>query len=400
MKEKFGFLRFFFEEGKIAAAGEETVAATLSHDQSNGLSAERFLAETEELLESGMWCIDLSRGMVQLTPALSHFIFGAEAGSIVPFASFLEVIDKEDRARFRETLTEAEALGTAFTLELKVNTFSGSQKKFLVRAKTLRTNHIFGVFKDQSSIEKNLLELNRSNQELEQFAYVASHDLQEPLRKVLMYSERLKTRLGPEISEDAQLCMKRIEASATNMRVLIDNLLELSRANRITNAYSQISLHNLFGEILGDLELKINDTSAKIHVSSSLPVLDAVSSELKQLFTNLLLNAMKFTKPGIAPEIYVTCHELNAQEVRHYKLQANTAYRIDVTDNGIGFEESESDRIFQAFQRLHGRSEYPGSGIGLAICKKITENHRGLIFAHSILGKGSTFTVILPEKHL
>lgn len=399
MKENFGFLKFFFEEGNIAAVGEETATAILSHDQNAGLSAERFLAETEELLESGMWCIDLSRGMVQLTPTLSHFIFGSEAGPMIPLDSFIQIISERDRNAFQQNLNTVERMGKPFTLELTINTFGGQEKEFLVRAKSLGTNRVFGVFKDQSPMEQNLLELNRSNQELEQFAYVASHDLQEPLRKILMYSERLKGRLGQEVSEDAHLCMKRIEASATNMRVLIDNLLELSRANRNTNAYSQISLHNLFSEIVLDLELKINETGAKVHVSSSLPILEGVCSELKQVFTNLLLNAMKFTRPGVVPEIQIACSELTEQERRHYHLEADRAYRIDVVDNGIGFEESDSERIFQAFQRLHGRSEYPGSGIGLAICKKITENHRGLIFAHSIPGKGSTFTVILPEKH-
>ena len=321
---------------------------------------------------------------------------------------FLNLVEPEHRKQFHQLLMKACTSGEAFELECAVFTLTGERKNIHVKTRVIfdqlqMITHVLGVVRDLSKdvSNQNLIELSRSNQELEQFAYVASHDLQEPLRKIMMFTERLKSKLGAAVNGDAESFMKRIESSASNMRILIDNLLELSRANRSAHAYSPVHLHTLAQEVLGDLELRIEETKSSIVIPQTLPVIEGVPSELKQLFTNLLSNALKFTKPNVPANVTLVCTKLDATEALCLNLPTEKSYfKVDFFDNGIGFDQQQADRIFQAFQRLHGRSEYPGSGIGLAICKKIAENHHGIIFAESVPGDGSTFTVILPEKQL
>ena len=183
------------------------------------------------------------------------------------------------------------------------------------------------------------------------------------------------------------------------MRTLIDNLLDFSRANRRSNTFDQVDLKTVLDAVISELELKIEETKASIRFAGSLPSVEAVTSEMTQLFSNILSNAIKFRKASGSVEINVHSTKLSRQEKHVLGLRGNNNfYKIEVQDNGIGFEPEYSEKIFQIFQRLNGKSEYPGSGIGLAICKKIVEKHNGLIFAKSLPDQGATFTIILPEK--
>ena len=233
---------------------------------------------------------------------------------------------------------------------------------------------------------------------MEEFAYIASHDLQEPLRKISTFSSLLSEKLGGEIREDANLFLKRIIASADSMRTLIDHLLEFSRITRTNEPFRPTSLSFVLQEVRNELELKIEETGASIE-ASALPTIQASVMQMKQLFSNILGNAIKFRKPDVPPVIRIGHAELSTSEKREYGLKAEKRYFIiKVSDNGIGFDEAYASRIFQIFQRLHGKTEYPGSGIGLAICKRIADNHHGLIFAESAGNQGACFTVILPES--
>lgn len=250
----------------------------------------------------------------------------------------------------------------------------------------------------QLSLEEKVKDLDRSNKELEEFAYVASHDMNEPLRKITTFIERLENKYKSELGQDGQLYLTRISASVENMRMLIDTLLEFSRTARSNQPYSQVDLNSILLQVKADLELKIEETVAEIH-AAGLPVIEAVPSQMKQLFDNLLSNSIKFRQPGTHPYLTIRCQKISKKQKEQWHLASDkTYYKIDFTDNGIGFEPEYSERIFQIFQRLHGKSEYPGSGIGLAICKKITDQHKGLIYATSEPEKGATFTVILPES--
>jgi light-regulated signal transduction histidine kinase (bacteriophytochrome) len=252
--------------------------------------------------------------------------------------------------------------------------------------------------KFQKILENKVRELDRSNKELEEFAYIASHDLQEPLRKITSFSERLKEKLPSNLEPDVQLYLNRMLAATDNMRTLIDNLLEFSRTSRISEPFVKTDLNNIISEVRADLELKIEETSTDIR-SDTLPVVDAIPMQMRQLFTNLFTNAIKFKGEDSTPVIEIKCAVLSEEEKESNHLRQNSKYyKITVKDHGIGFDQEFSMKIFQIFQRLHGKAEYPGSGIGLAICKKIVENHSGRIFAESEPGKGAEFITILPES--
>ena len=252
----------------------------------------------------------------------------------------------------------------------------------------------------KQSLEEKINELHHRNSELEGFAYIASHDLQEPLRKLTAFSERLQTKFKEQLGEEGQLYLDRIVASTENMRLLIDSLLEFSRTARSNRHFSLYSLSDLLKETQSDLELKIEESGSLIQ-AGPLPAIEVIPSQIKQLFSNLLGNSIKFKKADQPPSITITCESLANPEKKNLHLQTGKEYfKLVVTDNGIGFEKEYAEKIFQLFQRLHGRHEYPGSGIGLAICKKIVENHSGHIYADAEPDKGAVFTIILPENQL
>lgn len=247
-------------------------------------------------------------------------------------------------------------------------------------------------------IEKQDTRLQDSaKKELEEFAYIASHDLQEPLRKITTFIQRLEYKLGEVNDEDISLYIKRINISAGNMRNLIDALLEYSRVERNREDVSPVDLLALTTALLKDLEPVIQQTDASVNVGS-LPVVEAKYSQVQQLFHHVLDNAIKFRKPDIPPVINITSRDLTKEEKKQYQLSDAYEYALmTVSDNGIGFEAEYADRIFQLFQRLHGKHEYPGTGLGLGICKKIAAHNKGYMFAGSVPGEGSSFYIILPK---
>ncbi|RIV24033.1 PAS domain S-box protein [Fibrisoma montanum] len=245
-------------------------------------------------------------------------------------------------------------------------------------------------------------DLKRSNENLQQFAYVASHDLQEPLRKIQSFSDMLKTQYATELGEGTAL-LERMQLAASRMSMLIKDLLAFSRISTRQNTSSFVQLSTVINAVLIDLELALQEAHATV-VIDQLPPVKGDPSQLGQLFQNLLSNALKFRRTStddnpISPRIRITVCQVAADDLPPAVVPARTAgmyHRIDVSDNGIGFDEKYVDRIFQVFQRLHGRSQYAGTGIGLAICAKVVTNHGGAITAHSRPGEGATFSVYLP----
>ena len=296
--------------------------------------------------------------------------------------------------------------------EYEIKTTSGEGKKLETFAKATRSKdgkplQVIGTTRDvtklrnyERELERRINELKRSNKDLEDFAYVASHDIQEPLRKIISFSERLKIKYVSALDDEAQRYLERIMAATKSARQLIDGLMDFSRLTREEQSFEKADMNTLFQEVKTELELKIEDTETTV-IAKNLPVLEVVSVQIKQLLSNLLLNSIKFRKQDTAPVIHLNSKKLQKADVVKFRLDpAITYYEITIEDNGIGFEEEYSERIFQMFQRLHGKSEYPGAGIGLALCKKIVENHHGIIFAKSQLDRGTIFSIILPEKQL
>jgi hypothetical protein len=228
-------------------------------------------------------------------------------------------------------------------------------------------------------------ELERSNKELQDFAFIASHDLQEPLRKVQSFGELLKEKHGACLNEEAQDFINRMQNAGTRMHELIQGLLAYSRVTTKTEPYSQVDLNQTLRDALSNLEVRIREVGAAIEVEK-LPTVEADALQMTQLFQNLIGNAIKYQENGQSPKVRI-----------HSRLRTDRV-AIYVEDNGIGFDEKYRERIFAPFERLHGRSEYEGVGIGLAICRKIAERHGGTITAKSALGKGSTFIVRVPVR--
>jgi light-regulated signal transduction histidine kinase (bacteriophytochrome) len=239
-------------------------------------------------------------------------------------------------------------------------------------------------------------ELERSNGELEEFAYIASHDLQEPLRKIQAFGDRLRNRFRNELPEAGREYVDRMHSSAGRMRRLIDDLLNYSRVTTQAHPFRRTSLSKLVNEVVSDLDELMAQKDATVKVGS-LPTIDADPTQLRQLFQNLIANAVKFQRPGVPPVVSVDAEEVS-ESLLGSDLELVPACRITVSDNGIGFDEKYLDRIFQVFQRLHGRNEHEGSGVGLAICRKIVERHGGTITARSRSGEGATFVVTLPLR--
>lgn len=237
----------------------------------------------------------------------------------------------------------------------------------------------------QAKLEQNIEELNRSNQELEQFAYVASHDLQEPLRKIAFYSDYLVKKYGNQLNEEGAGFVKNIMRATDRMKLLIHDILAYSTINKEKKPFSKVDLNLVAQEAIQDLEIAINEKNAQLHIDP-LPSVKGDENQLKQLFENILSNSVKYTLPNTPPQIHISAEVADNMAVLYFK------------DEGIGFEEKYAERMFALFQRLHGKSTYIGTGIGLAICKKIVEIHHGEITAKSEPGKGATFIVKLPLK--
>ncbi len=254
------------------------------------------------------------------------------------------------------------------------------------------------VEQQTSELRMANLDLKRSNDSLQQFAYVASHDLQEPLRKIQSFGSLLQEQYARELGESGHDMLRRMQHASERMSLLIKDLLAYSRITTHKNGFQPVDLNKVLERVLDTLELQIADAGAQL-TFDKLPEIQGDPLHLGQLFQNLLSNAIKFRKPGVSPVVTVTCQEVmddQLPETVHPSVKAALYYKISVTDNGIGFDNKYLDRIFEVFQRLHGKSIYEGTGIGLAICQKVVANHGGGITARSEPGYGATFDVYLP----
>ncbi|TMO45639.1 histidine kinase [Pseudoalteromonas sp. S4389] len=238
-------------------------------------------------------------------------------------------------------------------------------------------------------------ELSRSNRELEEFAFVASHDLQEPLRKIQAFSDRLEKMFKDDLGEKGIDYINRMKNAAQRMSNLINDLLEFSRVTTRGKDFVDTDLNNVVNEVLDDLEIAIKESESTVNLEP-LPHIQADPSQMLQLFLNILSNAIKFRRENVPPVI-----NINYQRTQEFSQAHNSEVEweiITISDNGIGFSEEYLEKIFVPFQRLHGRSQYKGTGIGLSVCRRIVERHGGEIFASSRVGEGASFTIKLPVE--
>ncbi len=315
-----------------------------------------------------------------------------------PIWEFMALEEQEkSAAALRSKLSEEEALtrvereykrqdGTAVFLEIHPKLIRNAAgevtgiRSFMVDITERRLAEL--------ALQKQAKELARSNAELEQYAYEASHDLQEPLRKIQAFGDRLIVKCADSLSEDGRDYLARMQNAASRMQTLIHDLLALSRVATHPRPFGAVDLHAVAFDVVSDLESRIEQLGGRVEIGA-LPAVMADRLQMSQLLQNLIGNALKFHKQGHRPVVEV--HAESAAEEHSTPM-----CRLIVQDNGIGFDAKYQDRIFQVFQRLHGRNEYEGSGIGLAICRKIAERHGGSIRAESAPGAGAKFIVTLP----
>jgi len=243
-------------------------------------------------------------------------------------------------------------------------------------------------------LESKNAELEQKNEEITSFAFVASHDMKEPLRKIHTLSDWLMQQEIGQLSDTGKKLVEKINLSVLRMETLIDDILVLTKIHSDIHREDDVDLNKILKQALDEMNEEISETQTNV-TAQKLPVIKGNSNQVFYLFKNLISNAIKFQKPGSIPRVTI-CSELSTGNVFGINESDAEYVKISFTDNGFGFDQRYAKKIFQVFQRLHGKQEFEGTGIGLAICKKIMENHNGIITAESELGKGSVFNCFFP----
>jgi light-regulated signal transduction histidine kinase (bacteriophytochrome) len=322
---------------------------------------------------------------------------GIKLEDIMRYSARLGNYTEEEAERAIQERRDRSSLTSRITIKqrLKDGRVIAVMSEPMMNGGTVATyNDITESERSDERLREHALKLERSNRDLEEFAYVASHDLQEPLRKIEAFGDRLAKRYGATLPEDGQMFVDRMQHAAGRMRRLITDLLSYSRVMTKANPSREVNLNTVLTDVLGDLQIRIDEAEAIIIVGP-LPTLVADPVQMGQLFQNLLSNALKFVRPGVKPEISITATiEESASDF------GNPVRRhvIKLADNGIGFDNKYKEQIFKIFQRLHGRLEYEGTGVGLATVRKIVERHQGMIDCDGRPGQGATFIICLMIK--
>lgn len=304
--------------------------------------------------------------------------------------SLMEMRNRQMARSFRNTLSIILALSLLTFLSLAIS------YRLLEQELGRRQQNENQLRAYEAKLKEQIRQLESSNEELERFAFVASHDLQEPLRKIQSFANLITDRYGHLFDGDSVLFMNKIVHSAERMSKLIKDLLNFSRISNQRDEFKPVSLATIIQRILDDQELRIKGLNVRVEVGK-LPMISAISSQMDHLFTNLISNALKFTRPDVQPYLGIQASPVDGSAYPEL-MPGRRYFEITIEDNGIGFDVKYLDHIFKVFQRLHGKSEFEGTGIGLAICKRITVSHHGYITARSQPGVGTTFVVVLPES--
>lgn len=372
--------------------------------------------EAEALINYGSFEWDVEKNIVLWSDGLKRLFAGKDVSKLpanIDYEFYLSRVHEDDVDRINEIIQKSNENKKPYSFEHKLINLDGIQRIVHTQGwvttneknKSIRfignTVDITEMKVYEQDLKHKIEELNRSNQDLEQFAYIASHDLQEPLRKIMAFGDRLSNKYGEQLGSDGQFYLSRMLDAANRMKVLMENLLSYSRISTKEEPFELVDLGITIESILSDLEMKIQDVDADITMSP-MPTLNALPTQMQQLFQNLISNALKFVRPNVKAVIAIEATEVDIKEISllGFPFKNNKYYKVTVTDNGIGFDNEYAEKIFLIFQRLHGRSEFEGTGLGLAICKKIVDNHQGFITAKGELDKGAVFTVYLPDNEI
>jgi len=373
---------------------------------------------TEQSLRDG------ERQFRELADAMPQIVWGARPDGVFDYynrrwyeftgrpegpggdGSWSDVVHPDDQKESLARWHAAIRSGHAYEIEYRLKTKEGQFRWYLTRALPVRTSdgvitRWFGTCTDidkrkrtEDQLRSSAMLLGQSNRELEQFATIASHDLQEPLRKIQAFAECLREEEAATLSSGGRDYLDRIQNAASRMTSLVADLLEFSRVSSKGKGFSPVNLNEVISGVVSDLETRLSQTGGRVEILD-LPTVASDPIQMRQLLQNLIGNALKFHRKHEPPVVRVSAEIIGAVDEGGRGMTGGVC-RLSVADNGIGFDEKYLDRVFTIFHRLHGRGEYEGNGIGLAICRRIAERHGGAITAHSTPGNGATFIVTLP----
>jgi PAS domain S-box-containing protein len=372
------------------------------------------LQQAEAVTSIGSWEYCIAEDKIEWSEGM-YRLFDLEPGSKVTKEIYLEYVVKDDRPLVREMLKRMKKGVEPVDETITITSKTGMRKVLKVKGIAVKDaagkpERMLGVDVDITEMvraEENLVSLNRSldrrnkelkvkNEELANFSFIASHDLREPLRKIHTFSDWLLERESENLSAAGQDYLKRMSGAVKRMDRLIDDVLALTKMHAATFETGTVDLNDVLKQAKAELAESIKATKARIE-ADNLPAITGSQVQLRYLFQNLISNAITFQKPGNQPQLTIMSERATAAEVVEAGLDIEQTYaKVCVSDNGIGIDEMYHPKIFQIFQRLHARTEYDGTGIGLTICKRVMENHNGTITIESTLGKGATFCCYFP----
>lgn len=421
-----GHLNWYFKntgkwcriEKSFADAGHDLYTLTdISEEKAAEIRSYEFrklASDAEETIEFGSWIWNMTSGGFEWTDGVFRLL-GYSVRDVLNEDLAVQVLKKnihpDDIDFIAGKLRDIRSYTGVYVLEFRILAEDGKEKYVYARGHNLIDEttgdmlsmgsafNVSTLREIQNELESKVNDLNKSNEDLEQFAYVASHDLQEPLRKIISFGERLQLKTEDVLDGEQRMYLSRILNATDRMQKMINNLLEFSRVSSAPDIYEPTDLQAIVRTTLSDLEVVIQQKDALIEVDA-LPVIDANPTHMSQLFLNLLSNALKFTREGVRPMIRLRLNAVTETELLKRKLDTNRRYiKLTLSDNGVGFSNESASRIFTIFQRLRGRSEFEGAGIGLSVCKKVVDGHGGIIEAFGVPELGATFEIILPESH-
>lgn len=370
----------------------------------------QLLYEAEGLANSGSWKWTEKDNLIW-SDGLYRILRKERENHEPTWDSFLEKVHPDDTGLVSDFLAHIESRRAPARLDYRI-LLSDQIHYLTMSVKSTRDGeehspYIMGTVLDvteakayENQLKQYTLELQRSNEDLEQFAYIASHDLQEPLRKIRAFGDRVSTKFHTQLDITGKDYIARMMSAAARMQLLIEDLLTFSRVSKNLEAFEKLNMSKLIDEVVDDLDAQVRREDGTVRVGK-LPSLNGDRAQIKRLFQNLVSNGLKFHKAGEKPLVEIDGQMMRGVQVyeQYGRSAADREYAtITIKDNGIGFDEKYGDKIFNIFQRLHGRTEYEGTGIGLSICRKIVINHRGFILARSEANIGSEFIVILPVE--
>ena len=384
------------------------------------LESQRFIQKIADATPAIIASYNINTGQYRFVSEGLQKLLGYDPGRPLKegVAFFIDIVHPDDLAPIMEKNTQALELANSAQLgvegseaivefEYRMRHANGEYRWFHTfgtvfdRNESAQVEHVLNISIDiterkemETALSQKNVQLQQSNANLEEFAYVASHDLKEPLRKISIFGDRLLSTQYERLAGEGQFYLEKIIDSSRKMQLLINDMLSLSLISG-NKSFVRYSLQSILTEVMRTLEFKIEETGATIH-AQPLPEANIIPSQFRQLFQNLISNSLKFVRQGVKPGISISCRKLRHIEVERHDLPKAAGYlELTFMDNGIGFDNIFAGKIFAIFQRLHHK-DYEGTGIGLAICKKIIENHGGVIHAAGIPGQGATFIIIIP----